>query len=230
MLTLAAFFSVSSGLGYLLPAIIGLESMGIPSPGETALVLAAVLASQGKLHIWLVIPIGIASAIIGDNIGYLLGRRFGREVLIAPGPFHHRRVRMLAIGDRFFNRHGPKAVFIGRWIALVRFATAWLAGINEMRFATFFFWNAAGGITWGLTYGLLGYFGGEAITKVLGTVGIGAAVVLGLGFVAAAGAVRLRERRRGRELEADLDLDDPLPEPAAQRGAGRADPVRPPCP
>ena len=62
MLALAAIISVSSGLGYLLPAVIGLESMGIPSPGETALVLAAVLASQGKLHIWLVIPIGIAPA------------------------------------------------------------------------------------------------------------------------------------------------------------------------
>src|SRR6202049_2484815 len=66
--TLAAIFGISNSLGYLLPAIIGLESMGVPSPGETALVLAAVLASQGKLQIWLVILIGICSAIIGDNI------------------------------------------------------------------------------------------------------------------------------------------------------------------
>src|SRR5581483_10470300 len=72
---LAAIISVSSSLGYALPAIIGLESMGIPSPGETALVLASVLASQGKLHIWLVLVIGISSAIIGDNIGYWLGRK-----------------------------------------------------------------------------------------------------------------------------------------------------------
>ena len=86
MLTWAAIFGISSSLGYLLPAIIGLESMGVPSPGETALVLAAVLASQGKLQIWLVLVIGIASAIIGDNIGYLLGRKLGREVLEAPGP------------------------------------------------------------------------------------------------------------------------------------------------
>ena len=75
MLALAAIISISSRLGYLLPAIIGLESMGVPSPGETALVLAAVLASQGKLEIWLVILIGVASAIIGDNLGYLLGRK-----------------------------------------------------------------------------------------------------------------------------------------------------------
>ena len=144
MLAQAAIIAVSSGLGYLLPAIIGLESMGVPSPGETALVLAAVLASQGKLNIWLVIVIGIASAILGDNIGYALGRRLGRDVLEAPGPFHHRRVTMIDAGDRFFARHGAKTVFIGRWIALIRFATAWLAGINDMRFRTFFLWNAFG--------------------------------------------------------------------------------------
>src|SRR5437764_7608916 len=92
---LAAIISVSSKLGYLLPAIIGLESMGIPSPGETALVAAAVLASQGKLQIWLVILIGVASAIVGDNIGYLLGRRVGREILTARGPFHTYRARAI---------------------------------------------------------------------------------------------------------------------------------------
>ena len=139
---------LSSGLGYLLPAIIGLESMGVPSPGETALVLAAVLASQGKLQIWLVILIAIVSAIVGDNIGYLLGRRVGREVLEAPGPFQRRRVMAIAAGDRFFDQYGPKAVFFGRWIALVRFAVAWLAGIDKMRFREFFVWNALGAITW----------------------------------------------------------------------------------
>src|ERR1700744_875436 len=146
--TSASIFGVSDSLGYLLPAIIGLESMGIPSPGETALVAASVLASQGKLEIWLVILIGVCSAILGDNIGYLLGRRFGRTVFTAPGPFMHHRIRAIRAGDGFFDRHGPKAVFIGRWIALVRFATAWLAGINHMRFKLFFFWNALGGITW----------------------------------------------------------------------------------
>src|ERR1039457_6984829 len=84
---LAAIFGISNSLGYLLPAIIGLESMGVPSPGETALILAAVLASAGKLQIWLVIVIAAASAILGDNAGYWLGRRFGRDVLEAPrGP------------------------------------------------------------------------------------------------------------------------------------------------
>jgi membrane protein DedA with SNARE-associated domain len=205
----AGIFGVSSSLGYLLPAIIGLESMGIPSPGETALVLAAVLASQGKLHIWLVIPIGIASAIVGDNLGFLLGRRFGREVLVATGPFHRRRERLVAMGDRFFDRHGPKTVFIGRWIAWVRFATAWLAGINGMRFRTFFAWNALGAVSWGTTYGLLGYFGGHAITGVVSSIGIAAAVVLVAVFAGMWVAVRLRERRAAREFEADAPPVDP---------------------
>jgi membrane protein DedA with SNARE-associated domain len=176
--SLAAIFGLSNSLGYLLPAIIGLESMGIPSPGETALVAAAVLASQGKLEIWLVILIGVCSAIVGDNLGYLLGRRFGRNVFTAPGPFMHHRIRAIKAGDGFFKRHGPKAVFIGRWIALVRFATAWLAGINRMPFKQFFFWNALGGITWGVTYGLVGYYGGQAAAHVLAEAGIVGFVVL----------------------------------------------------
>jgi membrane protein DedA with SNARE-associated domain len=202
MSTLAALFGISSGLGYLLPAIIGLESMGVPSPGETALVLAAVLASQGKLQIWLVLVIGISSAIIGDNAGYLLGRRFGREVLAGKGPFYARRRRLIVAGDRFFEKHGPKAVFFARWIALVRFVAAWLAGINGMRFRDFFFWNALGGITWGLTFGLVGYFAGSAAANAISSFGVYAAI--GLVLLAVAGFVYLKiHERRARERLAD---------------------------
>jgi membrane protein DedA with SNARE-associated domain len=196
MTVLGAIISLSSNLGYLLPAIIGLESMGVPSPGETALVLAAVLASQGKLQIWLVILIGVTSAIVGDNLGYWLGRRFGRDVLEAPGPFHERRTRVIAAGDRFFAKHGPKAVFFARWIALVRFAAAWLAGINEMRFIEFFAWNALGGITWGVTYGLVGYYAGGAAADVITRFGVYAAVILAVVVVGAYALVKWRERRR----------------------------------
>jgi membrane protein DedA with SNARE-associated domain len=225
---LAAIFGISSGLGYLLPAIIGLESMGVPSPGETALVLAAILASQGKLNIELVILIGAASAILGDNIGYLLGRRFGRDAFVAKGPLHKHRVRAIDAGDRFFDRHGPKAVFFARWIALVRFAAAWLAGINKMHWRTFFFYNALGGITWAITFGLVGYFGGKAAAHVLTEVGIGGAVLLVLGVVALLVRSRLREKRLEDELEqpppengsADRERETPAdaerePEPAA---------------
>lgn len=179
----AAIFGISNSLGYLLPAIIGLESMGIPSPGETALIAAAVLASQGKLQIWLVILIAACSAIVGDNIGYLLGRRLGREVLEAKGPFHTHRRKALDAGDRFFARHGAWTVFLGRWVALIRIATAWLAGINEMRFIHFFVWNAFGGITWAITYGLVGYYGGHAAAHVLSQIGIIGAIVLAVAVV-----------------------------------------------
>ena len=191
----AAIIGVTNNLGYLLPAIIGLESMGIPSPGETALVAAAILASQGKLQIWLVILIGVTSAIVGDNIGYWLGRRYGRSVFMASGPFLHHRVHAIRYGDGFFKRHGAKAVFLGRWIALVRFATAWLAGINRMLIRRFFFWNAFGGITWGITYGLVGYYGGKAAAHVLaqaGLVGLGVMMAMFVAFVI---PVRRRERR-----------------------------------
>lgn len=198
MSVLGALISVSSGLGYLLPAIIGLESMGVPSPGETALVAAAVLASQGTLNIWLVILIGACSAILGDNIGYLLGRHLGRDVLERRGPFHEHRTRVIDAGDRYFKRHGAKTVFIGRWIALIRFATAWLAGINHMPFKVFFPWNAVGGITWAVTYGLVGYFGGNAVAHVFERVGIVAGIVLAVVLIGALVWWRAREYRRAR--------------------------------
>ncbi|HEY3727900.1 MAG TPA: DedA family protein [Solirubrobacteraceae bacterium] len=211
MLALAAIINVSSSLGYLLPAIIGLESMGVPSPGETALVLAAVLASQGKLQIWLVILIGVASAIVGDNLGYLLGRRFGRDVLSGPGPFRKRRVAVIAAGDSFFERHGPKAVFFARWIALVRFAAAWLAGINRMQFRQFFFWNALGGITWGITYGLVGYFVGSAAANAITKFGVYAVVALiVLALVGFAGLKVRESRAKARDTPASApDAPDP---------------------
>jgi membrane protein DedA with SNARE-associated domain len=201
MLTLAAIFSVTSGLGYLLPAVIGLESMGVPSPGETALVLAAVLASEGKLNIVLVLVIGISSAIVGDNLGYWLGRKIGRDVLEAEGPLQARRKRLIRVGDRFFDKHGSKAVFFGRWIALVRFATAWLAGINEMPALEFFGWNALGAISWGLTYGLVGYWGGKSAAEVISKVGIAGAVVLGVALVVGLIWLKTHERKVGRQYD-----------------------------
>jgi membrane protein DedA with SNARE-associated domain len=219
-LQIAAIFSVSSGLGYLLPAIIGLESMGVPSPGETALVAAAVLAGQGHLKIWLVILIAAASAIAGDNIGYLLGRKLGRDVLVSRGPFHAQRARVIEIGDGYFQRHGAKTVFIGRWIAWIRFATAWLAGINGMQFRVFFPWNAVGGITWATTYGLLGYYGGQAVINVLERVGIIAAIALAVIAIAGYGSVKLRERRAQQRFESERGRSSSAGGPAGPPAEG----------
>jgi membrane protein DedA with SNARE-associated domain len=144
-----------------------------------------------------VIVIAASSAIVGDNLGYLLGRRFGREVLEHPGPLHHRRLQVISAGDRFFDKHGPKAVFFARWIALVRFAAAWLAGINEMPFRQFFLYNAAGGISWAIAYGLVGYFAGSAAADAITKFGVYAAVALAVLVVGGYGYLKLRERRAG---------------------------------
>jgi len=204
--TAALGITVSSSLGYLLPALIALESMGVPSPGETALVLACVMASQGKLQIELVLLIAIAAAIVGDNVGYWIGRKAGRRVLTSErGPFHRRRIALIAYGDRFFAKHGARAVFLGRWMALVRVTAAWMAGMKHMRFRTFFFRNALGAVSWALSVGLVAYFAGEAAVHVIEKVGVGAAVVLGVAVVALVVWVQLRERRELRREEARVE-------------------------
>jgi membrane protein DedA with SNARE-associated domain len=190
---------ISDQLGYLLPALIGLESMGIPSPGETALVLACVMASQGKLSIELVIAIAAASAIVGDNIGYWIGRIAGRRVLTAPGFMYKRRVSLIEYGDRFFAKHGPKAVFLGRWVALVRVTAAWMAGMNHMPFRTFFLYNALGGVSWAIVVGLVGYYAGEGAVHVITRFGVVAVIVLAVAVVGTIVFLRLRERRHLRE-------------------------------
>jgi len=213
MLALASLIAATSSLGYALPAIIGLESFGVPSPGETALITAAVLASEGKLQIWLVLVIGIASAIIGDSIGYELGRHLGRGVLTASGPLRSERVRAVEVGERFFAKHGSKTVFFARWITGVRSAAAWLAGIDEMPYLTFLAFNAAGAITWGLSYGLVGYYGGQAAADAIKTAGTYALIVIGALAVVLLAFWWWRRRRRstaeGEAGESRADSADP---------------------
>src|SRR3954454_4839429 len=103
--------------------------MGIPVPGETALVTASVVASRGRLEIEVVIVLAAAAAILGYNFGFAIGRKLGRRVLSAPGPPMHHRRRVPSVGEPFFDRHGPKAVFLGRWISGLRIPAAWMAGI-----------------------------------------------------------------------------------------------------
>jgi membrane protein DedA with SNARE-associated domain len=196
MILLGAIISVSSSLGYALPALVGVESLGIPVPGETSLVLAAGLAATGKLQIWLVIVIAVAAAIVGDNIGYVIGRKLGREVLEAPGPFEKHRTKLINFGDRFFARWGTRAVFFGRWVSVARVVVAWMAGIDEMPFPRFFFWNALGGATWATTIGLVVYYGGQSAKNVISKVGIYGAIALGVVLVAGFIFMKVRERRR----------------------------------
>ena len=181
-----ALFKVNSHLGYLvLFALVGVESSGVPVPGETALITAGVLAHDGRFSIELVILIAAAAAIIGDNVGYVIGRTGGRRLLARPGLFEQHRRQILEKGEPFFAKHGPKAVFLGRWIAGLRIAASWLAGISHMPWPTFLFWNALGGIAWATTVGLLAYYLGPTAERVFKLVGVGgvalvAVVVIGL--------------------------------------------------
>ncbi len=174
------------------------ESSGVPVPGETALITAAVLASQGKLHIELVIPLAALAAIVGDNIGYQIGRKGGRWLLERPGRFHRQRLQALVDGEAFFKRHGPKAVFLGRFVLGLRVWASWLAGATHMRWRSFFFWNALGGVCWATAIGLLAYFLGNAAGNAIETFGIYGLVAVVVAIVG--GFVAHRRHRRRTEV------------------------------
>jgi uncharacterized protein (TIGR03382 family) len=203
MVLLAGILSVAEDVGYpVLFALIAIETMGIPLPGETALFTAGIIAARGNLSIEVVIAVAAAAAIFGDNVGFAIGRRVGRRMLLAPGPFERHRRRLIEVGEPFFERHGPKAVFLGRWVAGLRITSAWLAGVNRMSWPTFLFWNALGGIVWAASVALLAYFLGRGAERVVQTAGLGAAIAIVAAGLAAWVLLRRRRaaahRRRGR--------------------------------
>jgi membrane protein DedA with SNARE-associated domain len=193
---LASFLSVTQNLGYpLLVAVVGAESLGVPLPGETAVIFAGLAAGAGRLDIVLVIVLAAAAAIVGDNIGFVIGRRGGRALLERPGRFYEERQRVLAIGDPFFERHGPKAVFFGRWITGLRVWASWLAGASTMRWRSFLFWNALGGVMWATSVALAAYYGGKGVEHALSYIGLYGVIVAAV--LAAIGLAIYWRRRRG---------------------------------
>jgi membrane protein DedA with SNARE-associated domain len=159
--------------------IVMLESGGVPLPGETALVAAGVFASRGKLNIVEVIAVAAVAAIVGDNIGYWLGRTGGRKLIDRSKYLSRWSEGTLPWSEAFFKRHGAKTIFIARFFSVLRVTAAWLAGISRMHWATFLAWNAAGGICWAVLVGLLAYYLGHAATDALSKYGlIGGAVLV----------------------------------------------------
>jgi membrane protein DedA with SNARE-associated domain len=196
---LASLLSVARDVGYpVLFVLIAIETMGIPLPGETALFTAGILASRGDLSIEVVIGVAAAAAILGDNVGFLIGRRVGRRLLLREGRFASQRRRLIELGEPFFARHGPKAVFLGRWITGLRITSAWMAGVNRMAWPTFLFWNALGGICWATSVALVAYFLGRGAERVVNLAGVGGAGVVVVGGLALWLLVRWRERRLSR--------------------------------
>jgi membrane protein DedA with SNARE-associated domain len=190
-------FFVAHGLP-LLFVVVMLESFGIPLPGETALIAFGVLASQGHHSIVTVIVLAAAGAIIGDNLGYwLIGRLGGRKLFERWRLLRRYADRFLPAAERIMSRHGGKTVFFGRFIAILRFTAAWVAGIGRMPWWRFLFWNAAGGIAWAVLVGLVAYYSGQAAADAIQRYGLFAAA--GVVALVVLGALGLHFARRRLE-------------------------------
>ena len=179
----------------LLFVLVGLESTGVPLPGETALIAASVLASQGHYSIVAVIAVAAAGAIAGDNAGYWIGRKGGRALLRRIPYLRHYFARILPPAERFFKRHGAKAVFFGRFISILRVTAAWLAGISHMSWWRFLFWNAAGGIVWATAFGVVAYYSGRAVAEAINKYGLYAGIALVALIALAVPAVHVWRKR-----------------------------------
>lgn len=172
----------------LLFVLVAIEGAGIPLPGETALIAGAVLASNGHYSIEAVIAVGAAGAIAGDNTGYWLGRLGGRRLLVRIPVLRATSEKVLPRAERFFARHGPKTVFVARFVAILRITAAWMAGISHMRWPVFFAFDAAGGILWATAFGTVAYVFGRAAADAINHYGlyavIGIVIAAGIGFIA----------------------------------------------
>jgi membrane protein DedA with SNARE-associated domain len=158
--------------------VVMLESAGIPLPGETILVSAAAFAgNRHALNPAYIIAAAAGGAILGDNIGFWVGRELGTVVLTKWGDLVGLDARKRKLGRYLFARHGGKIVFFGRFVALLRAFAALLAGANGFPPWRFFFFNAAGGIVWAAIFGTGGYFLGEGIRRIAGPFGWAALAV-----------------------------------------------------
>jgi membrane protein DedA with SNARE-associated domain len=180
---------------FLLFALVAVESAGVPLPGETALIAAGVLASQGHFSLVEVIAVATLGAIVGDNIGYVLGRTGGKALLHKLPIVSDHFDRALPQAERYFGRHGSKTVFIGRFVAILRVTVAWVAGISRMPWWKFFAWNAAGAVVWASVFGTVAYYFGKAAADAISEYGLYAAAVVAVGIVLF-GVVWWRRRRR----------------------------------
>jgi len=176
----------------------GIESIGVPFPGETTLIATAIYAgTTHKLSIYLVVAAAAAGAIIGDNIGYWIGRELGLHVLRRYGRYIRLTEPRLKLGRYLFARHGGKVVFFARFVSVLRTFAALLAGANQMDWKRFLVFNAAGGIVWASVYGFAAYYLGDSLDQITGPVGIGLLAAAGVAVIV--GIVFLR--RHEAELE-----------------------------
>ncbi|RBP11914.1 membrane protein DedA with SNARE-associated domain [Roseiarcus fermentans] len=202
--------------GYLAVfVIVGLESAGVPMPGETVLVAAAILAGQGKMQIVGVVGAAAGGAILGDNCGYWIGREFGFPIAYRWGGWVRLDERRLKLGQYLFLRHGGKIVFFGRFVAFLRAFAAFLAGVNHFDWERFFLCNAAGGLVWASIFGAGGFWLGRAFEAYAKPVGLAALAAAVVAFVVGGRFVRHHERQL--EDEAERAFPGPLVRPKPPR-------------
>jgi membrane protein DedA with SNARE-associated domain len=209
-----------SSYGYLVVfLLVMVESIGVPVPGETALIGAALYAgSTHNLEIWGVIGVAIAGAVLGDNIGFSIGRYGGAKLLLRHGHKIRLHEGRLKIGIWLFRRHGGKVVFWGRFVSILRTWAAFLAGTNHMAWNRFLVFNAAGGAVWATIYGIAYYEFGGSLRKLSTTIDIVLGVVGGLVLV----AFVIWTKRKEAELEerAEQEIEGSV---AEELGAEEAD-------
>src|ERR1700737_2686820 len=171
--------SLLATYGYLAVFIfVGVESIGIPVPGETMLVTAAIYAgTTGRLSIVGVIIASSAGAIVGDNIGYVIGRTGGYRLLKRYGRYIRLDQNRLRLGQYLFHKHGSKAGVFGRFVSVLRIFAAFLAGVNHMHWRRFLIFNAAGGIIWAKIHGVAAYLLGQQLLRLSGRVDLALAIV-----------------------------------------------------
>ncbi|HUZ66430.1 MAG TPA: DedA family protein [Beijerinckiaceae bacterium] len=192
-----------SSYGYwLVFLVVAMESTGIPLPGETMLISAAIYAGQThQLNIFLIVACAATAAILGDNCGYWIGREAGMPLLRRYGHYVGLDQNRLRLGQYVFMRHGGKIVFFGRFIAVLRALAAVLAGANGFAWPRFLLFNAAGGIGWAALFGFGGYAFGRAIHRIAGPLGLGLLVIA----LAAIAFGWVFMRRHEAELQARAD-------------------------
>jgi membrane protein DedA with SNARE-associated domain len=181
--------------------------VGFVLPGETAAILGGVAASRAHVSVVAVLVVVVAAAIIGDSVGYELGRKVGPRILALE--LMQRRRRRLDAAQAYLARRGGMAVFLGRWTAFLRAVMPALAGSARMPYGRFLTYNAAGGLVWGVGVVLAGFFAGESFGRVEGVLGKASAFVLAVVVVAALVVWRMRRHRsEAAEDAADLAADD----------------------
>lgn len=179
------------------------ESLGIPIPGETMLILAALYAgSTHNLSIYVIFVIAAGAAIIGDNIGYGIGRLGGYRLLDRYGHYVRVDERRIKVGRYLFDRHGGKVVFFGRFVAVLRTYSAFLAGTMRMHWLTFLGFNAAGGIVWAAVFCFAYYAFGQTLERLQTPVDVALVVIAVAGLAAGFFYLRRKEQELGERADA----------------------------